>query len=379
MANLIESLIGGAVQRMDEKRLKVVLRPAPDRPRPLLELFIAMGSTASFQALRRSIDLKGVDPAVMTFAILGRWPTIEETVALDDPYEAWPHMMKMLQSDEFRRHFARRVMEAFPERRRLLFVRVPSSGGDQVMAALDAKHPVLATDLHTSHFNNPGRLAQTMGNILTRMNVSNALALVQPRMATFCGDPSSVDPVADTLAWHIPSPPCRPGDLLFTILRDPTERALTAINSACADMRKGSTPIPLAIQQAAGLKAADAADLTPEHWQAIGRAMLAQTIRKNPVCHALADGTAAAALLACRQTPMQLVPLDKFRIWGRTALDVIPPSAPEPPPPILSPEDLSPSDRVTLDEATREDQILFDRLAARLKITSLPSAPGHQI
>jgi hypothetical protein len=379
MANLIESLIAGAVERQDEARLTISVRPAPNRPRQVLELFSAMGPAASFPGLRRSIDLKVADPATMVFAVLGRWPTPTEAAAFADPYEPWPHLLGLLRSAEFRSHLPRITCDAFPERRRLLFVRIPASFGARVVTTLDSKHPVLPTDLASKSFNNAGNLAAILGTLLGRMNVSNALALIQPRMAAFC-DPPDWPEAQDPLAWHVGVTPCRPGDLLFAMFREPTERALASVNARCAAYRNGDLAMPPELH--ARLRShptQDVASLPLATWQNLARAMLGDAARTNPVCKAIADGTADGALAACRRVPLQLVAPDQFRTWGRTAFDIIPPDPDPEPEPILTPDDLTAADRDAIAAATAQDRILHDRFLARQKITGLPSVNGREM
>jgi hypothetical protein len=382
MPSLIETLISGAVVRQDKASLTVIRRPPPTRLRHVLEIFAAMGSAASFQGLRRAFDLRDADPQTMVFAVLGRWPTSEDLAAVKQKseYAAADHLLALMQSHEFRSQVPRRTCDAFPERRRLLFIRIPSSTGTRVMATLDSKHPVLPLGLATSRFDNPAKLAKTLGHVCGRMNTSNSLALVQPTMAAFTAYPA-VDPAAkDPLNWFGGTTPCRTDDLMFALIRDPTERALAYVNGAVAAFRAGDRPIPPAIQHQAQLPPGRAPDqLTALEWQSIARALLAKTLLKNPICHALGDGTAAGAIAACKRVPVHLVPPDQFGIWGRSALDTIPPEPPPPVEPVLGMDDLTQADRAAIDHATTEDRIVHDLVLRRVKAAGLPATLGRDI
>ena len=73
MPSLIESLVEGPIARTDQKRLSVTVRPPPMRLRDVLEVFAAMGRTASFQGAHRSLELRAADPVILANAVLGRW------------------------------------------------------------------------------------------------------------------------------------------------------------------------------------------------------------------------------------------------------------------------------------------------------------------
>jgi hypothetical protein len=382
MPSLIETLISGAVVRKDKASLTVIKRPPPTRLRHVLEIFAAMGSAASFQGLRRAIDLRVADPQTMIFAVLGRWPTTEELAAFQPSteYAAPDHLVTLMQSPEFRTQLPRRTCDAFPERRRLLFIRIPSSNGTRVMATLDSKHPVLPLNLATPRFDNPARLAKTLGHVFGRMNASNALAIVQPTMAAFTTYPAADRAAKDSLNWAVDTPACRTDDLLFALIRDPTERALAYTNATAAAFRAGDRPIPPAIRRHAQLPEGRAPEaFTKSEWQNLGRALLATTLLKNPVCQALANGTAAGAAAACRRVPIHLVPPEQFGIWGRSALDTIPADPTPPAPPVLAADDLTAADRAAIDDATAEDAIFYDLVRRRVKETGLPATLGRYI
>ena len=123
MASLIESLLNDPVRRLDNKRIDIVRRPMPTRQRDMLELLAALGPNASMEALRRGIDMRNADPRTTFFAVLGRWPSQAELEALGPTYETWPHLRRLLISEEFRAPIVRRVLDAYAEKRRLLFIR----------------------------------------------------------------------------------------------------------------------------------------------------------------------------------------------------------------------------------------------------------------
>jgi hypothetical protein len=382
MPSLIESLISAPVMRQDGAKLTIIKRPPPTRLRHVLEIFAAMGETASFHGLRRAIDLRAADPQTMIFAVLGRWPTGDELAVLrkQSAYVAADHLLALTQCHEFRAQLPRRTCDAFPERRRLLFIRIPSSGGKRVVVTLDSKHPVLPVDLANPRFDSAGRLAKTLGHVFGQMNTSNALAIIQPTMAAFTSYPAADPAAPDPLRWYADAPACRTDDLLFALIRDPAERALAYVNATVAALRAGERPIPPAIQRQAQLPESGGRDqLTAADWQRVGRALLATTLLKNPICHALGDGTAAGARAACNRVPVHLVPPDHFAIWGRSALDTIPPDPAPTPEPVLRMDDLTQADRSAIDRVTTEDRIFHDLVVQRVKESGVPAALGRDI
>jgi hypothetical protein len=382
MPSLIESLISGAVVRQDTASLTVIKRPVPTRLRHVLEIFSAMGAVASVQALRRAIDFRGADPQTMTFAVLGRWPTTQELAAWQLPagYDASHHLTALVQSAEFRAYLPRRACDAFPERRRFLFIRIPSSGGKRVLATLESKHPVLPLDLAAPRFDNPAKLAKTLGDVFARMSSSNAFAITQPSLAAFTTCPVA-EPTADaTLQSQVQTPVCRTDDLLFALIREPAERALAHVNAAAAALRPGERPRPSALRRHAEIPDGRAPDqFTAGEWRNIARALLARTLHKNPICHAIGDGTAAGMREACRRFPLHLIPTEQFGQWGRTALDAIPPDPTPQPEPVLREEDLNQAERAAIDDATSQDRIIHGLVQHRTKEGGVVGVLGRDL
>jgi hypothetical protein len=377
MVNLLEAMLsGGKLKRQDTTHLSVPRRPLPTNPRQLMELFGAMGVAATFQGLIRGVELKGADPHQIAFIALGRWPTTAELAALEDPYEPKPHLFGLLRSDEFRAHFIRRICDGFPERQRILFVRIPRSAGQNVLTTIDLKHPLLPADFAAPRYRNPVTLATTLGHVFSRLAASNALAMSQPHMSAFTDIPESRISGPDPLAWGTISPACRLNDLLFAIMRDPTDRAMGQINALLGAYNTAQLPVPPDI-----MARMDLAGRSPRltDWRALGCAILAETLLPNPICHALGDGTAEGALQACARSPIRLVALDQYKAWGRGALDSMPADPVPAAETILRAEDLSAADRDIIQAATIQDRILYARFTERLKAAQLPAIPGRQL
>lgn len=376
MASLIENLIGNALSRPDEKRLAITRRPLPNRPRGLFELFSAMGTTATFDGLRRALEFGAADIRDITALVLNRWPTAAEIAEARAPFAAWPHMAGLLRSEEFRRHIVRRVCDAFPERRRLLCVQVPRTANRHILNALDGKHPLLPLDLSDRRYASPETLAPELGRILSRVNASNSLAVALPSLGAFIDTAPSRQRAHDPLGWEEPVAPFRAGDLLFCIVREPQSRALSQVNGMIATLRsdpEAAARSPLARE----MGPLPPPDRIPA-WRQFGRALLA-SVARNPVCHALADGTSAAALVAAQRAPLHLVPLNTYMVWARGAFDLVPPEPPPPTERVLAEDDLTAADRDTIAEATAEDRVIHDRLVARTRELSVPGMLGHSL
>jgi hypothetical protein len=371
MANLLESLLSTKVERTDDRRLTVTKRLFPNRPRELFDMFAVMGVTASTEGLLRGIEMKLAEPRAATFTVLARWPTSEEVAEFATPYRAQPHLRRMIKSLEFRQNLAARILMVFPERRRLLFVRLPRCAGETVMQALEAHHPVLPLDTADDRFRDSDELARTLGRILGRFDITSTIAVALPALAAFT-TPGTGDGL---LRWHSAEPVARPTDTVFCVLRPPRDLALSEVNALLTELR--------AAPQAAMLPASLREKIGPlpsgndiAGWRGVGRKLLGEVISVNPVCRALGDGTAARALENCARLPIQLVGLARYGEWARVALGPMEEQGRIAAEPILRRDDLTPRDRELLDGCIAEDDIFYRRFEAKLTANVLPAILG---
>lgn len=373
MANLLESLLEGSVQRSDKHRLTVSRRPFPERPRDVFDAFAVMGHAASLEGLMRAFEFKHADPRMVAFAALGRWPTWQELTDLPDPYKPQSHLRRLVLGAEFRRGLAARMLLAFPEKRRLLHVSLPRGAGARAVETMSTHHPVLPLDLDENRFRDHNVLMPAIGAFANLFETTRTLAVSLPAMAAFV-TPGRPGTELSALHWDSAQPPCRVGDLLFAVLRPPRERALSAVNAALHALRAGdglALPAPLR-----GRIGPPPEGTNLGAWRNFGRALLPEIVSPDPVCRALGDGTAAGTLEACACVPIQLVALPRFDEWARVAIGPMETPRRVSPEPILRAEDLAAAERDMLDGRTAEDRAFYARFDAKLSAGTLPAVAG---
>jgi hypothetical protein len=377
MASLIESLVAGSLLRADSKRLAVARRPAPKRLREVLEVFGAMGTTASFQGLGRAIDLRDASPQILSNAVLGRWPTNAELAEQAEGYTGSRHVKRMLVSEEFRGSFIRRAFEAFAEKQRLLHIRIPSCAGQHVAALLQHACSVVPTDIASQRYASPEAMGPLLGQIFNNINNVRGFALSLPRLAPFIDPPASRQEGSDPLGGPMPQTAFRAVDLLFAIIRPPEALALSQVNGTLTVLRDKpdlNTLQPIA----ASLGRLPPAGRASE-WKDLARKLLTDHLPRNPICHALGDGTAAGALAACARVPIELVSLDTYLEWSRPAIDPKPIEPIGVSVPFLEPADLTGQERDIIAERMAEDIAFYARYTARKAANGLPLVRGPEL
>ena len=365
MPSMIETLIGSGIQRPDEKRILPTRRPLPARPRDLFELFVTLGDQATIPSLFEACDLRHTDTRHITFVMLNRWATAEELAEQPTPYNARHHLRSLVLGQEFRRSLIRRICDAYPERPRMLYVQIPRCAGEHFLTMADTMHAIIPDGIDRWKRGDQAEFIPRLGTYLARFNQTRSITMRLPVLAPFIQTtpPAQVDTV---LPWSINPPPKRPGDRLFTIVREPAGLILSQVNAILARLQT-----PASEDDAAGkawharLAPMPAAEDLPA-WRSLGRTILASLPTPNPICRALGDGTAAGALEACRLSDIEIADLSIYHDWVKYSWDV----EPEPPsntsPKIFAREDLDETATARLAELTSEDSILYAQIAVAL-------------
>jgi hypothetical protein len=392
MATMIERLLGDPVFRQDAKRILPVVRPLPERPRDLLEIFSAMGGEASMISLLRSVDLRGATPGWLIFVALNRWPSMAELRAREAAYEPRKHLTELMHSVEFRTLLAQRILSAYPEKIRLLYVRIPGSGGEHFLDTVQNMHPIFPDHVANPSPRLPPDFFRALGLMLSRFLSTRTVMLVQPRLPPYYMPPAAVPAEAaseESLPWTMTIPPYRTGDRLFTIVRDPQDIVLAQVNAVVDALRARTTPEPQAIKRLPEPQAIrrwrmrlgelpDAAEA--EAWAPVARRVLAGFQGRDPICHALADGTLDAALDACAVTNMEIADASRYDEWITRTWDTKPePPALPPPPAALPREALTDEDQGRLAALTGQDRPFYARVRAALDGAELSSIKGLQL
>lgn len=374
MPFLIEQLVGEGVKRKDDKRLATFLRPAPLRPRDLLDLIAAQGRQATFEAVIRGVDLRGAEPRALFFAGLGRWPTAAEVAAFANPYVPQNHLRALLRAPEFRRFFARRALDAFAERRRLFHVRMPRCGTAYIARGADVEHPVLPLDITGLPENSLGKLFEVLGPALYRFTTANTIFMATDRLEPLVYPPVASPDDPDPLAWTFAPPPLRVTDLAFAVIRDPEALLLSQINAVltalAGDAAQDAPPLAR-LRRKLGAAAAAPRDAA--------RRILDTVDTRNPICTALGDGTAEGALALCRVSDVALVRLDRLTPWLHTSLGCEPLDPVEVSRPVLRLEDLADADRTALRARIDQDRLFYDRFAAAFAEGGVTFVPGRKM
>ena len=128
-------------------------------------------------------------------------------------YDAFGHYVTAIRSVEFRERILTNLLQAFTEKRRLLFIHIPKCAGTDLSATLASRYPAV-TDWLQSPNSGPEEYYGTLRTVVSELDVSDTVVL----QGHF------------SLGWMLAERLLRVVDQIFTIVRDPVERTLSGAN-----------------------------------------------------------------------------------------------------------------------------------------------------
>jgi hypothetical protein len=187
---------------------------APRDPRALFELFATYDPARGLDELLSRLDVTGIEPRHVYNGTLGRRPETLHACRRPEGYNARDHMRGALLSPEFQRKVISLILNAYPEKKRLLFVHVPKCAGTDLRIGLSTRYPALDAGLSRSEWTTPQQLFEIIQQVALGLRFSDTILLH-----------GHIRIVA-----AINSEMVRPTDRIITVIRDPVEIILSNIN-----------------------------------------------------------------------------------------------------------------------------------------------------
>src|SRR5271156_1873791 len=117
--------------------------PTPRTPRELIELFAVYDRQIGINSVLNAADFSVLDRATVLTTALGavKQQRLEQEVR--EGYNPRGHLRTLLQSVEFRERARPLIFEAFPEKRRAIFIHIPKCAGTDMTDLLRRRYPAL--------------------------------------------------------------------------------------------------------------------------------------------------------------------------------------------------------------------------------------------
>jgi len=343
------------------------LLPAPRTPRELIELFATYEGQNGISSVLNAADFSALDRATVLKMALGVVGQRRLEQAAPEGYNPRGHLRTLLHSAEFRERARPLILEAFPERRRAIFVHIPKCSGTDITDTLRRRYPAWLQ----GQFDINGHAAEAFFQNMREF----AIGVRYADMIALAGH--------ERLAYYQQHRLVRPADWVFAIVRDPTalmyshiSYVLTVCRTALATGRQdgvgwlgllGLSEIPEDASEAAMAE--------------LGRRVLYNTPipLNNPICHYLGDGTAASALRRIVESNIEIIEASRYPAWRRATFPGAEETRANVSVPYFNAEVATPRDRESIAAAIEEDLKLFGLIKERLDRTGRLSIRGRAL
>jgi hypothetical protein len=337
--------------------------PAPRGPRALFELFALYVPGQGIGSILDSVDFTGMNEAAI-------WAAAGHRVAGQPArpgYMPRRHLEHILQSAEFREQSRQLLLNAYPGKKRAIFVHIPKCAGTDMTALLRRQWPSLAQ----ADFKPAAPAADFythLRNAVLGLRHSDTIALTgHERLAYYYYQYALV----------------RSQDWFFTIVRDPEALIYSHLSYAltvCRDAPRTGRPDGLEWLGLLGLKA------IPEHANQAYMVDLARMLLANPhiaprdtLCNFLGAGTAESALQAIVDSNIEITDTARYAAWRATKFPNAPATRANASDPYFTPDQATPADRDRIASLTVEDRQLYAAINTAIASGDRLSIRGQEL
>jgi hypothetical protein len=330
------------------------LIPAPRNVRQMLQAFVLYDPQRGLPSLLNRMQHEGVTRRQIYFNTLGR-PPERGKAAEDGPnFNPRASLTNALGGREFQTRIREIVLNAFPEKRRKIFVHIPKCAGSDLLVTLRRQYPYLHHHLSLPETTDKAMLFEHLQEFAAGVGLSDTIAI------------SGHVP----LRWYQEKDLIRFEDEVFTTIRHPHDILYSYISFILTRLvqfqgkPRGDTT--------GWLTALGLTDIVPEPSAAYladlgGQLLRTPAVTKpNMICGNLGRGTAESALDAMIVTDIEITDVARYSGWRTAKFGYEPAKRVNVSKPLFTPELASKADRQLISDMTSEDIVLYETIEEKL-------------
>jgi hypothetical protein len=342
-----------------------VLAP-PRNSRETSELLAQLDDTGDLNALLDQVEWAGVGPIQIYQAMFDRLPEKALLAVPSDGYSARKHAQAALTSPEYQKGIRERLLMAFPEKRRIVFVHIPKCAGTDLYESLSRRFPRLYEDLSERHWINGAKFFLYLRNFVIKMREFDSI-FVHGHVP---------------LVWYLDRELLRYTDHLFTVVREPLSIVISQVNYVFKRFFEAPLlrdPDNRIWGNALGIEIFDR-ETPHEKLIEMGLRMLRlpEIVQPNFLCNYLGRGTAESAVDTAARCDIEITDTSCYSAWLAEKWGMQTTHANKSKP-ILSITDIPAADRLYLESITKEDAILYQRILHQLQGNGGSSIRGTEL
>jgi hypothetical protein len=281
--------------------------PMPATPRDTFRLFPFYDPNYGLSDLLARLELTPRQARDVCYAVFGALPVRgggkDEFAA--NGYAPRDHLNQLLMSTAFQQETLTLLLNAFPEKRRLLFVHIPKCAGSDLSHHLMTRYPSVEQRLMQEQWTSKDTLFAALRDLVP------ALVLFDSIFARG----------HIPLSWYLDRGLVRPIDRLFTIMRHPVEVAISQANYVmmriAQDLDSGKTGVDtqqwLAQLGFEEIPHWPLAELAAHVCHKVLRN--SEIVIANPLCHWLGGGDAATVLDRLAECGAEVTETSRYNRW----------------------------------------------------------------
>ncbi len=284
----------------------------PATPREMFHILADYDRSIGLESLLERLDYRDLSFQQIYWSALGRAPTENEGVASSSEAAARELLPNLLRSAEFRNKVVSLILQAFPEKKRSLFIHIPKCAGSSLKVFLQQHRNFLDLTLLTGGFLAEPDFFEGLREFHARAQASDTVYLG--------GHLRLSEVMSEGMI--------RSGDFVYTTIRDPQALMLSWIGYLVSLLKcdpggtRPDTKEILARHASARAPAFSSKDWIIEFARSAIRDDV--LIPPNPICLYLGRGECQSALDNCIASGIEIVPTVNFNDWVAQKWGVLP-------------------------------------------------------
>jgi hypothetical protein len=331
--------------------------PAPTTQRALFEMLALVEPEYGIYDLLSRFDLDGWTTRDVGNAVYGKRTKMQRSEGDQSSASVRDYFNETLFSDEFQRSIISGLLDAYAEKRRLLFVHIPKCAGSDLSKNLRSRYPSLEQRLTEPEWTTSDQLFKTLREFVEIAKFSDTVFLRGHI----------------TLDFYLENKLARSSDRLFSIMRDPIQIALSSANYVTMRIRQDFDRQRLEPDTKRWLKFLGFDTLPTEVSEDFAAEICMRILRNenivgpNSMCHWLGGGDAQTVLERLAEHHVELTDTTRYSDWLRERWGIASSTRENESIKFITEESLKPQDLNYLREISSEDLKLYVALQNSLE------------
>jgi len=336
----------------------------PVNPRQMLAMFGYYEPQRGLPSVLTKLDYEGVHRRQISAAVLGRVPENRQAVVDGPDFAPRAALNAALHGQEFQTRIRELILNAFPEKKRLIFVHIPKCAGSDLIVGLRQRMPMVHHHLALPNITPKPELFNTLRDIVISAQFYDSIAIS-----------GHVH-----LRWYKERNLARFEDELFTVVREPRAIIYSYISFILTRLKtfvgveRNDTSSWLA---AIGMKEITP-DPSPAYLAEIGSKLLRapSVTNRNMICNNIGRGDVSSTLDAMVTSNIEITDTKRYSAWKQQRFGIPAETRINESLPLFTPEIATQADRDFIDEMVTEDIPIYQQIIKKLDASGENSVFG---